>query len=44
MEAKYINPVLDAMVNVLKTMANVNPKPSKPELKENNTANKQFDI
>lgn len=38
MEAKFINPVLDAMMNVLKTMAKLDPKPGKPELKKNNIA------
>ncbi|MCK5454757.1 MAG: chemotaxis protein CheX, partial [Calditrichia bacterium] len=36
MEAKYINPVLEAMTNVLKTMAKVEPKQGKPALKESN--------
>ena len=38
MDAKYINPILDAMINVLKTMAKLDPKPGKPKLKKNNTA------
>ena len=36
MDAKYINPVLEAMTNVLKTMAKVEPKQGKPALKKSN--------
>ena len=39
MDAQYINPILDAMLNVLKTMAKLDPKPGKPELKKSNAAN-----
>lgn len=38
MEAKYINPVLEAMMNVLKTMAKVEPKQGKLALKDGNKA------
>ncbi|MCK4950441.1 MAG: chemotaxis protein CheX [Gammaproteobacteria bacterium] len=38
MEAKYINPVLEAMMNVLKTMAKVDPKPGKLALKNSKKA------
>jgi chemotaxis protein CheX len=34
MDAKLVNPFIDATVNVLKTMAKVNPVPGKPHLKE----------
>ena len=39
MDAKYINPILDSMVNVLKTMAKLDPKAGKLELKKNNSVN-----
>lgn len=35
MDARLINPFLDAAINVLKTMARVEPKPGKPFLKNN---------
>ena len=34
MKAEFINPFIDAVVNVLSTMAQVNPNPGKPFLKE----------
>ncbi|MGA3207936.1 MAG: chemotaxis protein CheX [Syntrophales bacterium] len=38
MDVKYINPFLEGTVEVLKTMAFVNPTPGKPYLKKNNLA------
>ena len=38
MQAKFINPVLTSMVNVLTTMAKLSPTPGKPRLKQDNTA------
>ena len=38
MDVKFINPFLEGTVDVLKTMAFVNPKPGKPYLKKNNLA------
>lgn len=38
MDVKFINPFLAAAVNVLKTMASVDPKPGKPFLKEEENA------
>lgn len=38
MEAKFINPVLHSMVNVLSTMAKLEPKPEKPSLKKDDIA------
>ena len=38
MDAKFINPVLTAVVNILETMAQITPKPGKPELKPDDTA------
>ena len=38
MEAKFINPVLTSMVNVLSTMAQMEPKPGKPSLKDDSQA------
>jgi chemotaxis protein CheX len=38
MEARFINPVLTSMVNVLSTMAQMEPKPGKPSLKTHDTA------
>ena len=38
MDVKYINPFLEGTIEVLKTMAFVNPKPGKPYLKKNNLA------
>ena len=36
MNAKFINPVLQSMVNTLSTMAQLNPTPGKPSLKNDN--------
>ncbi|MCF6324230.1 MAG: chemotaxis protein CheX [Gammaproteobacteria bacterium] len=33
MDAKFINPVLKAVVNILQTMAQITPQPGKPEIK-----------
>jgi len=38
LDAKIINPFLEAAINVLKTMAMVEPKPGKPFLKKNAVA------
>lgn len=38
MQAKFINPVLISMVNVLSTMARLHPKSGKPSLKQDNIA------
>lgn len=38
MEAKFINPVLTSIINVLKTMAKLEPKPGKPTLKTDDKA------
>lgn len=38
MEAKFINPVLTSMVNVLSTMAQMVPKPGRPSLKTDDSA------
>jgi chemotaxis protein CheX len=38
MNVKYINPFLEGTIEVLKTMAFVNPRPGKPYLKQNNLA------
>jgi chemotaxis protein CheX len=38
MDVKFINPFLEGTVEVLTTMAFVNPKPGKPYLKKNNLA------
>ena len=38
MEAKFINPVLTSMVNVLSTMAQLEPKPGRPTLKDDSKA------
>ena len=38
MEAKFIHPFLTATVNVLKTMASLDPKPGKPFMKDNKDA------
>jgi len=38
MDVKYINPFLEGTIEVLTTMAFVNPKPGKPYLKKNNLA------
>jgi chemotaxis protein CheX len=38
MDVRIINPFLSAAVSVLKTMANIDPKPGKPFLKAQNTA------
>ena len=38
MDVKYINPFLEGTIEVLKTMAFVNPRPGKPYLKKNNLA------
>ena len=38
MQAKFINPVLTSMVNVLSTMARLSPVPGKPSLKKDNKA------
>ena len=38
MDAKFINPVLKSVLNVLSTMAKVEARPGKPSLKENSTA------
>jgi chemotaxis protein CheX len=38
MDVKFINPFLEGTVDVLKTMAFVDPKPGKPYLKKNNLA------
>jgi len=38
MNVDYINPVLDGIVNVMSTMANVQPKPGRPILKSDSTA------
>ena len=38
MNVEYINPFLQATVNVLKTMAFIEPKPGKPSLKEGEEA------
>jgi chemotaxis protein CheX len=38
MDVKYINPFLEGTIEVLKTMAFVNPRPGKPYLKQNNLA------
>ncbi len=38
MKAEFINPFLDATINVLSTMAQVDPKPQKPALKKDNKA------
>jgi chemotaxis protein CheX len=38
MDVKFINPFLEGTIEVLTTMAFVNPKPGKPYLKKNNLA------
>ena len=38
MDVKFINPFLEGTINVLKTMAFVEPKPGKPCLKQDNMA------
>ena len=38
MQAKFINPVLTSMVNVLSTMAKLHPTPGKPTIKKDNQA------
>ena len=38
MDAKFINPVLDSMVNVLSTMAQIESEPGKPLLKTDDVA------
>jgi chemotaxis protein CheX len=38
MDVKYINPFLEGTIEVLKTMAFVDPRPGKPYLKKNNLA------
>jgi chemotaxis protein CheX len=38
MDVRFINPFLTGTVNVLKTMASVDPKPGKPYLKKNSLA------
>lgn len=38
MKAAYINPFLSATINVLKTMASVDPIPGKPYMKSNSTS------
>jgi len=38
MDVKFINPFLEGTIEVLKTMAFVNPRPGKPYLKKNNLA------
>ncbi len=38
MNVKYINPFLEGTIEVLKTMAFVDPRPGKPYLKQNNLA------
>jgi len=36
MDAKFINPVLMAVVNILQTMAKITPQPGKPTIKSDN--------
>lgn len=38
MDARYINPVLDSIINVLSTMAHMTPKPGKPVIKNDSQA------
>jgi len=38
MNVQYINPVLISMLNVLKTMAQMDPKPGKPSIKKDNAS------
>jgi chemotaxis protein CheX len=38
MDARFVNPFLEGTINVLRTMAFIEPKPGKPYLKEDNTA------
>ncbi len=38
MDAKFINPVLKAVVNILQTMAQITPQPGKPEIKADDIA------
>ena len=38
MKAEYVNPFLQATINVLSTMAMLSPKPGKPRIKENDIA------
>lgn len=38
MDVRFINPFLTGTINVLKTMASVDPKPGKPYLKKNSLA------
>jgi chemotaxis protein CheX len=38
MDVKFINPFLEGTVNVLKTMAMVDPQPGKPYVKKDNQA------
>ena len=38
MDVKFLNPFINATVNVLSTMARVNPKPRKPYLKKERTS------
>ncbi len=38
MKAEYLNPFLQATINVLSTMARMSPKPGKPAVKEDDTA------
>lgn len=39
MDARFINPVLNSMVNVFSTMAQMEPRPGTPSLKTDDTAN-----
>jgi len=38
MDAKFINPVLTAVVNILQTMAKITPQPGKPEVKSDDAS------
>lgn len=38
MDVRFINPVIDAMLNVLSTMAQLEPRPGQPSLKQDNLA------
>ncbi|MBL1261637.1 MAG: chemotaxis protein CheX [Thiotrichaceae bacterium] len=38
MDAKFINPVLKSVVNILQTMAQITPQPGKPEIKSDDIA------
>jgi chemotaxis protein CheX len=44
MDVRFINPFLDGAVNVLKTMASVNPRAGKPYLKKADTATAFGDV